>query len=103
MFFAISKLHFTDIHFDEKSMKSLSEKIRSHHKVSVRGGFIENEPILAIAALGDTEEQLIRTLDQISELIEASGYGRVSSEDSLIDDVRCIGSEDDEEDSDTDR
>jgi hypothetical protein len=93
MYFAVSKLNFEDADLDLKTMKALTEKIRSRFKVAVHGGHIDGAPIVAIATLGESEEKLLQTIDEISELCEASGFGRVSSEDTLLDDMRCLGEE----------
>ena len=94
MYFAVVKISFesaTDPGFDRKALRSLSEKIRARFKVCAAAAEAEDMgTILAIAALGSSEERLTNTLDAISEFCEASGFGRVASEQTLMDHIDTL-------------
>ncbi|MCX6111587.1 MAG: DUF503 family protein [Proteobacteria bacterium] len=95
MYFAVVKISFeaaTDPGFDRKALRSLSEKIRARFKVcaAAAGGDESSDTVLAIAALGSSEERLTNTLDAISEFCEASGFGRIASEQTLMDHIDAL-------------
>ena len=94
MYFAVVKISFesaTDPGFDRKALRSLSEKIRARFKVCAAAAEAEDMgTILAIAALGSSEERLTSTLDAISEFCEASGFGRIAAEQTLMDHIDSL-------------
>lgn len=90
MYFCVSKLVFefdARLHQDDRDLKALAEKIRKRFKVSARPAALTEtgEASLAIAAVDRSQEKLSRMMDEISELCEQSGFGRVDHELSLMD------------------
>lgn len=91
MYFAVSKLTFSTQPGpldDPQAFRALAEKIRARFKVCAAfyqtGG---GDPCLAISALGSTVERLSQTLDKIASFCEDSGFGRVESEEALLDHI----------------
>ena len=94
MYFAVMKLGFDEEHReirDLKTMKSISEKVRSRFKVNV---LCSNSPSAAfeivISALSLREEKLNNLLDTIEDFLENEGIGRITSESTLMDHVDNI-------------
>ena len=97
MYFAVAKFSFessgkpgTD---DRKELRSLVEKIRSRFKVSCAIVSQEDDAgttAIAVSALGGTEEALDRTLDGIAEFCESAGFGRIESEQTLLDHIDAL-------------
>lgn len=97
MFFGITKITFDidskTIH-DRKKMRSLCDGIQKRFKVSAQpigDPEEEGEASVAIAALAPSEKQMTTLLDNISDFCENSGFGRVASEEALVDHVDSIG------------
>ncbi len=95
MYFAVVKLNFEagTLPADRKSLRSLVEKLRARFKVCAAVCGDEEEggvSAIAITALGSSEERLSQTLDAISEFCETAGFGRVESEQALMDHVDAI-------------
>lgn len=103
MYFAIVKLVFEDegaTSGDRKDLRTLVEKIRSKFKVAA-AMLGENEGDgLAIAALGSSEERLTQTLDAISDFCEDSGFGRIASEQALMDHMDTLQEDPSQDDDD---
>jgi uncharacterized protein YlxP (DUF503 family) len=91
MYVAIAKLTFEEgpkTADDRKELRALTEKLRARFKVSaaaVEETGSGGATALAVAALGSSAERLSKTLDAIAEFCEASGFGRVESEQALLD------------------
>jgi uncharacterized protein YlxP (DUF503 family) len=95
MHFAVMKLTFAaalDSEKDRKELKALAEKLRVRFKVCCSPYSIQEggAAALAIAALSGSENQLSRTLDEIANFCETSGFGRIEAESTLLDDVESI-------------
>jgi uncharacterized protein YlxP (DUF503 family) len=97
MFFAVAKFAFEpagkSLSDDRKELRNLVEKIRSRFKVScaiVSEEDDEGTTAIAIAALGGSEEALSRTLDGVAEFCETAGFGRVESEQTLLDHISAL-------------
>jgi uncharacterized protein YlxP (DUF503 family) len=94
MYFAVVKLGFEtnfDSELDRRELRQLAEKIRARFKVCAAvHEHNDAGPSLAIAALSSSAERLDQTLDAISEFCESSGYGRVESEQSLVDHIDAL-------------
>ncbi len=94
MYFAVCKLLFDDegiaTSYDHRELKSLLEKIRSRYPVCIR---IADEfhqhgrPGFVIATLHPKQDRLSSQIDSIIEFCENSGFGRVSSEESLLEEL----------------
>ncbi len=89
MYFAVSKLMFSSqagLEDDAQAYRSLADKIRTRFKVCAAFYQTDSgEYCLAITALGSTAERLSQTLDKISTFCEDAGFGRVESEEALLD------------------
>ena len=90
MYFAVVKLSFEkgpETTEDKKALRSLVEKLRARFKVCAAA--CEDEPsgqaAVAVTALASSEERLTHTLDAITEFCETSGFGRIESEQALLD------------------
>jgi uncharacterized protein YlxP (DUF503 family) len=94
MYFAVVKLSFeaaTDSSQDRKDLRQLTEKIRARFKVCAAACNDDPEgTAIAITALGSSEERLSHTLDAIAEFCETSGYGRILSEQTLMDHLDAL-------------
>ncbi len=93
MHFFVSKISFSVESPSQnlgRDLHSLVEKIRARFRVAVTAFPSHAEVAIAITSLALTEEALNKQLDQIIEFCESSGFGRVASEASLIDDVDSI-------------
>ncbi len=96
MYFAVMKLTFDDdarTSDDHKELRALAEKIRARFKACAAA--CEDEAgggtgALAVTALASTEERLTQTLDAITDFCETSGYGRVASEQALLDHIDAL-------------
>ena len=94
MYYAVTKILFEDeaTSYDHRELKSLQEKIRSRFPVCVR---IADEfqhsgtPGLVIASLHSRQERLSGQIDSIIDFCEQSGFGRIKSEESLLDDLEA--------------
>jgi hypothetical protein len=90
MYFCISKLVFDfDVRLqpDDRELKALAEKIRKRFKVVAKPVALTDsgEIAMALAGLDRSQERLSRTLDEISELCEQAGLGRIDREICLMD------------------
>ena len=97
MYFAVAKFTFESsgkkTPDDRKELRSLVEKIRARFKVSCA---IASQPddvgsaSIAIAALAGSEDALDKKLDDIAEFCEAAGFGRIESEQTLLDEIDAL-------------
>lgn len=92
MYFAIVKLNFEsgETSGDRKELRSLVEKIRAKFKVAAAITETGGDPAVAIAALASSEERLSQTLDAITDFCENSGFGRIASEQALLDHIDTL-------------
>jgi uncharacterized protein YlxP (DUF503 family) len=101
MYVAIAKFSFEEgpaTGDDRRELRSLAEKLRAKFKVSAAACDEDGTgpSAIAIAALGSSAERLSKTLDAISEFCEASGFGRVESEQALLDHLDNLTDGDDD-------
>jgi uncharacterized protein YlxP (DUF503 family) len=96
MYFAVVKLTFeegTGSAEDRKALRSLVEKLRARFKVCA-AVCLEEEAAgaasVAVTALGSTAERLTETLDALTEFCETSGFGRIDSEQTLMDHIDAV-------------
>ena len=104
MYFAIAKITFEAEDMGElraatagkRDLHQLVEKIRVKFKVCAAAidSAAQGGDAIAITALGSTEDRLTRSLDAILEFCEESGYGRIGSEEALVDHIDVIGEHD---------
>ena len=79
---------------DRKEMASFLEKLRSKFRiVALSTGVEESEGATGIAytSLAHSAESLTKQLDAIAEFCETQGFGRISDEAVLMDDIDSIG------------
>ena len=95
MFFAVSKISFAveSSSYTGRELHTLVEKIRARFRVCVMAYSDTSDATIAITSLALSEEALNKQIDQIIELCESSGFGRVASEATLLDSVDSIESE----------
>jgi len=98
MYFAVVKLSFestADTAQDRKDLRLLAEKLRARFKVCASScasdaSAKDTATAIALTALGSSEERLTHTLDAIAEFCENSGYGRITSEQTLMDHIDAL-------------
>lgn len=95
MFFAVSKLTFESSakSHDARDLAALVEKIRARFKISVevtdefhKGG----EAGIIVAALHKDEMKLSNLIDAVSDACEDSGFGRIHSENTILEDFEAF-------------
>lgn len=90
MFYCISRLSFTpstDPDEDIKQLGILCNRLRQRFKIAVKidkSGSI-SPPRIVIAHLNENQALLSKKIDQVIEFCEDSGFGRVESEDAILD------------------
>lgn len=98
MYFAVVKITFEDepgasTASSGRDLHSLLEKLRSRFKVcaaAIGADSSGDGTAIAITALASSEERLTRTLDGIVDFCEESGFGRVASEEALLDHIDAL-------------
>ncbi len=107
MYFAVVKITFEDEpdapaakpdsratgNSGRRDLHTLVEKIRSRFKVcaaALSGEDVGAGASIAVTALASSEEKLTRTLDGIVDFCEESGFGRISSEEALLDHIDAL-------------
>ncbi len=92
MYFAVSKLRLESSlnpASDSRDLTKFIIKLRNKFKVAAM--FLESEEIiLVVSALGASEHEINRKLDNIIRFCESSGIGRIDSDETLLDDVDLI-------------
>jgi uncharacterized protein YlxP (DUF503 family) len=76
-----------------RDLHTLVERIRGKFKVcaaAISGEDVGEGASLAVTALGSSEEKLSRTLDAIVDFCEESGFGRIASEEALLDHIDAL-------------
>ena len=94
MYFAVVKLSFEDVvrssSDDRKELFALVEKIRTRFKVCAAAVEEGDATAIAVTALGSSEARLTQTLDAITDFCENSGFGRLDSEQTLMDHIDAV-------------
>ncbi len=98
MFFIVSKLRFENVQtpYDAKQLAQLTEKLRNKFKISVQiaDEFHKNgQAGIVLAAVHSQEMQLSQLIDDISDICEDSGFGRISSESTILENFESYESE----------
>ncbi|MES2746331.1 MAG: hypothetical protein V4655_12945 [Bdellovibrionota bacterium] len=98
MFFVVTKLTFerqTTPH-EGRELAALVEKLRARFKISVeiadefhKGG----EAGVVVAAVHTSEMKLSSLIDSISDACEDSGFGRIHSENTILEDFEAFQDE----------
>ena len=92
MFFIVSKLSFESESTprDAKELAQLADKLRQRFKISIqiadefyKGG----QAGIVVAAVHSQEMQLSSLIDEIADACENSGYGRIHSESTILEDL----------------
>lgn len=91
MYFVVSKLTFEKqvTSRDARDLSALVDKLRSRFKISVQIAEEfqkSNVAAIVIAAVHPQENTLNQMVDEIVDLCENSGFGRVESENTIFED-----------------
>ncbi len=93
MYILISKLELSSevLASDRREMKALVDRLRKKFKVSV----LSYNPkgygnTIIVSLLGHSEHKLSQTLDEVAEYCEFSGFGRIDSETTFLDDIENL-------------
>jgi 2'-5' RNA ligase len=98
MYFVVSKLSFEaeSTPGDPKALAQLAEKLRQRFKISIqiadefyKGG----QAGIVVSAVHSHEMQLSELIDEIAEACEKSGFGRIDSESTILEDFEAYASE----------
>ncbi len=98
MYFAVTKLTFErqSTPHDAKDLAALAEKIRARFRITVevtdefqKGG----EAGLMVAAVHRDEMKLSNMIDAIVDVCEDSGFGRIHSENTILEDFESFQEE----------
>jgi uncharacterized protein YlxP (DUF503 family) len=94
MYFAVVKLSFEDVSSSSadvrRDLHGLVEKLRSRFKVCAAAIEEGDATAIAVTALGSSEARLTQTLDAITDFCETSGFGRLDSEQTLMDHIDAV-------------
>ena len=95
MYFAVVKITFEDElgAAAGRDLHTLLERLRSRFKVcaaAIAADESGNGASIALTALASTEEKLTRTLDNVVDFCEESGFGRIASEEALLDHIDAL-------------
>ena len=74
--------------YDAREINALVVRIRKKFKVCVRPAMEfkkEKIPAIVIATLGTTEQAISQQLDSIADFLEDSGFGRIDTEQTILD------------------
>lgn len=101
MYFAVMKLTFESSPGTDRDLKdahALVERLRKRFKVSAQPMVGDATTIsIAVAALHGDQNELTKKLDAIIDLCETSGFGRVSTEETLLDHIDALSDYDEHE------
>ncbi len=98
MFFIVSKLSFEpeSTPRDSKELAQLADKLRQRFKISIqiadefyKGG----QAGIVVAAVHSQEMQLSSMIDEIADACENSGFGRIHSESTILEDFESYATE----------
>lgn len=92
VYFGVMKIIFEDDGFDEETNRSVRRKCcgELRKKYSVAAKHYEQEHGIVVSVIKDTESSIEKFFDQLSELVENIGTGRVSNEWHLIEPVDLL-------------
>ncbi len=98
MFFIVSKLRFENVQtpYDAKKLAQLVEKLRSKFKISVQIAdefHKSGQAGIVLAAVHSQEMQLSHLIDDVSDICEDSGFGRIVSENTILENFESYESE----------
>jgi uncharacterized protein YlxP (DUF503 family) len=99
MYFVITRLTFDPNSIsgqDGRSIGNLARKIRERFGVAISPNgdpARDGEAMLVIAAVGDREDKLSRTIDSIVKFCEEDGFGRIESENSFMEHIDSLDEE----------
>lgn len=98
MFFVVTKLTFErqSTPHDAKALAALVDKLRARFRISVevadefhKGG----EAAVVVAAVHPSDMKLSSLIDAISDACEDSGFGRIHSENTILEDFESFQDE----------
>lgn len=98
MFFIVSKLTFESepTKRDAKELAQLADKLRQRFKISIqiadefyKGG----QAGIVVSAVHSQEMQLSNLIDEIADACENSGFGRIHSESTILEDFESYATE----------
>lgn len=98
MYFVVSKLAFESQQTprDARELSQLVDKLRQRFRISVQ---IADEfhksgtAAIVVAAVHSQEEQLSKLIDDIADSCENSGFGRIHSESTILEDFEAFNEE----------
>ncbi len=98
MYFVVSKLAFESQQTarDARELSQLVDKLRQRFRISVQ---IADEfhkfgtAAIVVAAVHSQEEHLSKLIDDISDSCENSGFGRIHSESTILEDFEAFNEE----------
>lgn len=98
MFFVVTKLTFErqSTPHDAKDLAALVEKLRARFKISVEIAdefYKTNQAALMVAAIHKDEMKLSNLIDKVSDTCEDSGFGRIYSENTILEDFEAFQEE----------
>lgn len=94
MFFIVTKLKFENQRSpgDARELSQLVDKVRQKFRISVQIAdefHKSGEAGIVVAAVHHQEEALSRMIDDIADLCENSGFGRIDSEHTILEDFEA--------------
>jgi uncharacterized protein YlxP (DUF503 family) len=95
MFFVVTKLKFENQRSvrDARELSQLVEKVRQKFRISVQIAdefHKSGEAGIVVSAVHPQEEALSRMIDEIADLCENSGFGRIDSEHTILEDFEAF-------------
>lgn len=98
MYFVVSKLTFEaqSTSRDARELSQLLDKLRQRYRISVQ---ISDEfhksgvAGIVVAAVHSQEEHLSKLIDDIADSCENSGFGRIHSESTILEDFEAFNDE----------
>ncbi|MFY7929087.1 MAG: DUF503 family protein [Oligoflexus sp.] len=98
MYFVVSKLTFEaqPTSYDARELSQLVDKLRNRFKISVQVSeefHRSGTAALMVAAVHSQEEHLSKLIDDIADACENSGFGRINSENTILEDFEAFNEE----------
>lgn len=95
MFFVVTKLTFErqSTPHDAKDLAALVDKLRARFRISVEISeefYKMNQAAIMVAAIHTDEMKLSNLIDKISDACEDSGFGRIYSENTILEDFEAF-------------
>lgn len=99
MYFVVTKLTFEaqQTSRDARELSHLVDKLRQRFKISIQIADEFHKSGIAgivVAAVHSQEEYLSKLIDDIAESCENSGFGRIHSESTILEDFEAYSDED---------